>query len=293
MISYFNQIEFDGKVISCDNLRIEFVLNSRKDCISDVVNYFSNSFRVDIKGFPQDTRDFHYKYFFNISYTCACGIVVLTVAFVFNGTDFNNDQLKGYIDFNPNKIGDNLQFWQDYRFLKSNCEEFKIKRLDIALDIPTSRQNVVLMKDNRLYGIKAYSLDNRTEYLGLRSNIGFVKVYNKTLESKLNYALTRIETTCECSVDSFYKHFPKVFDLESNIQLSSEMLSLSDTDLAIVRLWIQAFSLGIDNGAMFFNSLGRNKKQKLKDFIVPESCLVIVPKTIVFELTNKVCALYL
>lgn len=215
----------------------------------------------------------------------ACG-------YIFNGANIHTDIYKGYLDFNPNKVGSCQQFWSDFNKIRSCCDSWSIARCDIALDIPVKREYVILEKDNRVYECKAYSLSNMTECLGLRSNIGRVKVYNKTLESKLDYDLTRIEVTCEMSSASFFAHFPKVWDITQGGQLTMDILELNNSDLAVLRLALECMRSHNDNGLMIFNSMARLKKQKLKKFLLPESCLVFATPKIVGELIADCSALY-
>lgn len=284
---YYNEIKLpDGKILSCDNVRIKFAVESRSR--DDFERYLNNFSRTDITSFPQDLREFRYKYLYNINY----GKTSMTVGYIFNGS-VASDVRFGYLDFNPNKIGCNEQFFADYRHIRACCPiVWEIQRIDVALDIPSKREFVYLVKDNRLYQLKAYSMSNKTEYLGLRSHVGFVKLYNKTEESKLDYDLTRLEITCEPTLDSFYTSFPKVYDLSGGHQFDAELLSLPDTDLAIVRMAIECMSSGRDPGLMIFNSLSLHKKHKLRKFILPESCLVSCDVSFVVRLLENVRILY-
>ena len=74
----------------------------------------------------------------------------------------------------------------------------------MAIDIPVARSRLRLVKDQRKYTLMKYSNENMTEYLGVRSSHGQVKLYNKALERGLESDLTRLEITvdyerCSCS----------------------------------------------------------------------------------------------
>lgn len=284
---YYNQVvQPNGYVLSCDNVRIKFAVES--NLRDEFERYFAKNSRVDITSYPQDLREFRYKYLWTINY----GETSMTVGYVFNGSEASDVRF-GYLDFNPNKIGSNEQFFDDYRHIRACCPVvWEIQRIDVALDIPSKREFVYLVKDNRLYQLKAYSMSNKTEYLGLRSHVGFVKLYNKTEESKLDYDLTRLEVTCEPTLDSFLLSFPKVYDISGGHQFDTELLSLPDTDLAIVRMAIECMSSGSDPGLMIFNSLSLHKKHKLRKFILPESCLVSSDVSSVVALLETVRILY-
>lgn len=284
---YYKEIRLpDNRVLSCDNVRVKFAVDNKYR--EQFERIFADNSRVDIRSYPQDLRDYKYKYLWVIDY----GKSSMTVGYVFNGSDAV-DRRYGYLDFNPNKIGSTDLFWADYEKIKACCPiVWEILRIDVALDIPAKRENVFLVKDNRFYSLDAYSLQNKTEYLGKRSKIGFVKVYNKSMESKLDYDLTRIEVTCEPTVDSYLKSFPCVYDLTDGAQIDNDLLTLNDTDLAIVRLCIEVMQLGGDPGMMIFNSMSLYKKQKLRNFILPKSCLVSVGVSYISRLQESVRFLY-
>ncbi|MFQ9701876.1 MAG: hypothetical protein ACLR0U_04885 [Enterocloster clostridioformis] len=91
-------------------------------------------------------------------------------------------------------------------------EAIKIKRWDLAVDVPYGRDCVQLIKDNRKYSQFYKSAQDFTEYLGCMSAPGRVKVYNKQIEAGLDYPLTRIEVTLD-SLDYIdcYRCWPNVY----------------------------------------------------------------------------------
>lgn len=279
MIQYYKPVyNSDGSVLSVDNVRIDFVVDY--DSARDFSLYLGTE--IQFKSFAQSTKDFQYKYMWNATYENGS---VLNVGYCFNGANPREDSYKGYADFNPNKTGESDLFWKDLQFIKSCCKLWTIKRVDIALDVPIARESVILVKDKRKYGLDAYSISNKTEYLGKRSNIGFVKVYNKQEESKLDYVLTRIEVTCEPFVDSYIEHFPVVYALR-DMQMDISSLALNDTDLAILRMELALLSCNGDPGLMIFNSISRRKKEKLKPFLLPESSRLVVLRASVDSLLS-------
>lgn len=110
-------------------------------------------------------------------------------------------------------------------------ETIKIKRWDLAVDVPYGRDCVQLIKDNRKYSQFYKSAQDFTEYLGCMSSPGRVKVYNKQIEAGLDYPLTRIEVTldsldyidcCRCWPNVYTR---KVIDLAESkvmVQLLAE-----------------------------------------------------------------------
>ena len=76
------------------------------------------------------------------------------------------------------------------------------------------------VKDQRKYTLMKYSNENMTEYLGVRSSHGQVKLYNKALERGLESDLTRLEITVDyerCSWGEFKRLFPVVLDNGSQL----------------------------------------------------------------------------
>lgn len=292
-IQYFHPLSTErGFTLSVDNVRINFEVDGHKK--AELEQFFADFRNTHIKSYPEDTRDFRYKYLFSFAYTDDFQKTqeTMTCGYMFNGADVRQDITKGFLDFNPNKVGDSPQFWKDFHFIRSCCDSWNVARCDVALDIPVKREYVILEKDNRVYECKAYSLQNMTECLGLRSQIGRVKVYNKTLESKLPYDLTRIEVTCEMSVESYLAHFPRVWDITQGGQLTMDILELNDTELGILRLCLENMRSHNDNGLMILNSMGRKIKQKLKKFLLPESCLVFSLRSEIRGLIDSAESLY-
>lgn len=90
----------------------------------------------------------------------------------------------------------------------------------MAIDIPVARSRLRLVKDQRKYTLMKYSNENMTEYLGVRSSHGQVKLYNKALERGLESDLTRLEITVDYerrSWGEFRRLFPVVLDNGSQL----------------------------------------------------------------------------
>lgn len=281
---YFHEQKLSkNAILSCDNIRTNFVL--RSDDAQDFLNHFFNHcFRPEIKTYPASFADMKYRYFAEISYEVFDidgnkDIAKCAIGYCFNGytktDDFGQEnEFKGYIDFNPNKLGSNERFLTDYAYIKQCSEVFKIPRCDIALDIRTARRYVAVRKDQRKYSLEKFSEDNLTEYLGVRNNPGRVKIYNKTLESKLDYDLTRIEVTTEPYALEYLQHFPKVLDFSIPIQRDINIANLTPTDLALLKSLDSLMSYDCQQALLIFDDLPYRKKQKLEPFFLPESLAV-------------------
>lgn len=82
-----------------------------------------------------------------------------------------------------------------FNLLVDCSKSYEVTEFDIAVDLPFSRDSVIVCKDKRKYACVVNSLNDCTEYLGSRHCAGFCKVYNKQIESGLEFACTRFEMT--------------------------------------------------------------------------------------------------
>lgn len=265
MINYFNPITENGYVYSVDRCRIDFVLS-----YADVQSFYNSLNKsMHVKTYPENHGMFKYRYLCTFEYETDS---VMTIGFWFNGASSNvrTDCYRGFLDFNPNKVANYTLFWQDYAFLRDCCKTFEIVRIDLAVDMPIKRECVLLEKDKRKYRLDMNSKIDKTEYLGSRSTVGFVKLYNKTIESNLDYDLTRLEITINPTVESYFKYLPGIFDISRNNQLDMSILSLNDTDRFIIKAEWQLLMNGLDAGLNDFKSLGRKKYEKLRGFLLPD-----------------------
>lgn len=218
MLYYYNPLIEDGIFYSCDSLRISFVFPD-VDTVEDFLTFLSH---LPGSTHYQSLKDFDYRYLYvfgikGLSFSIGCcmnGIKKETV-------------LQGFLDFNPNKILGNISYGNGfmgtiyspfdhtestYKDLRCQIkevllevienlwpcvEDIRIKRWDLAVDVPYGRDCVQLIKDNRKYSQFYKSAQDFTEYLGSMSSPGRVKVYNKQLEAELDYPLTRIEVTLD------------------------------------------------------------------------------------------------
>ena len=243
---------------SIDNIRVNFEL--KHDSLIDFQTYFSNINRIDIIQYPLCFSDFKYKCMFSINYEHG----VLRLGYCFNGVS-SDDKLKGFLDFNPNKCMDSNQCIDDLKYLRSLCCVFDLARWDLAIDIPLDRSNVHLVKDRRKYELHEHSYNDRTEYLGVRNTPGRVKVYNKTVESKLDYLLTRLEVTLG-TIDYVKKKndilrlLPEVLIIDTQQSLCID--NLNKTDKVLVQLINSS-----DYPLYYFKQLAQVKREKLKPYI--------------------------
>ncbi len=156
------------------------------------------------------------------------------------------------VEFNPAKVGKLIQFTEFYSFLIANCKYLEFKRFDVAMDIPVPYSHVHIFKDVRMMRTFEHSAENKTVYLGTRGAHGQVKLYNKQLESKLDYPLTRLEMTLKydnCSWMEFQRLFPKVYVYEKVPD------SFTGTDLVL--------ALAVSEHSEYMNLIPRRKREKI------------------------------
>lgn len=139
--------------------------------------------------------------------------------------------------------------------------------------MPFKRSGVCLLKDLRHYSkyvidIGANTLDNITEYLGSRNSNGFVKLYNKKIEQKLNYDLTRLEITLDSlNYSNFNKQFPEIYTYADNNFLTYN--TLNETDKVLLLLLRNDI-----NNNIYLKMLGRKKTLKLRNLLFDKQILV-------------------
>ncbi|MBE5944315.1 MAG: hypothetical protein E7258_05290 [Lachnospiraceae bacterium] len=265
-LTYYSPVSDGDITYSCDMLRIKFYINALKT--QSFLDWFS---RADLKyGFYYDyyrsTKIGSYKLLFACSYT---NYDVYGRESTFTLGFGLNEASRVYgancmIEFNPNK--------NDMKFMRKLLEYiamfvdmiegkvFHLMRYDLAVDIPVRRENVLLLKQGKreYHRIIGSSL---TEYVGKRNSNGFVKVYDKAVESSLDTDLTRIEITCD-SLDTY--PLPSVHILQD---IEDDFSDLNSTDIVLVNLIRR---LDYDEQQVQLKMLGRTKREKLQRFIFPK-----------------------
>lgn len=281
MLMYYMPF-FDGSnYFSVDNVRLDLEFLSPKQV---------ENFLVQIHALPgyqyyMSLKDFAYRHLFVFGvkgFSFSLGVD-------FNGSK-NTDVVKGFLDFNPNKIlgdvvfGDGFiksvhnpfcddgisykdlaetlsdLFKQVLTYLGMTTLHMHVKRWDLACDVPVTRSDVQLFKDRRKYAQFYMSSEDFTEYLGQIDSAGRVKVYNKRLESGLDYDLTRIEVTLDSFGYSDLLHwFPEVY--------KTDVIPL-DSDKIIVGLLREVPS---DRRDFYVRKISdRRTKQKYKGLLTAE-----------------------
>jgi hypothetical protein len=100
---------------------------------------------------------------------------------------------KGFIEFNPNKVAGDKRFHGLLKTLGTCVSKARLKRFDLAYDIPVSRYDCRLSKDRRMY--KSVISNGITEYLGVKNTPAYVKVYDKAAELHLDTDKVQLRET--------------------------------------------------------------------------------------------------
>lgn len=287
-MEYYNLTKINNNmVLSCDKLRLTFKVNQS---IFNQFNRFIEQLSFNNMKYTYQlytsTNIFSYRTMLNFKYLNS----VVILGLCFNGVT-NADFFNCFIEFNPNKSLVNSYATPIIDFIKSHCFDIALARYDMAIDIPIKRDFVYLRKDKRKYEKiyklcqSANNLGSCTEYLGQRDNNGFVKLYNKTIESKLSYDLTRLEVTLTSfDYENMLNELPNVFYLKNIDLIESQSLSLTD------RVFIMLLA-NSNNPLTYLNMLGRDKKEKYSKLLFEKIC-VSLTDNIYYSFISKIKSIY-
>lgn len=156
----------------------------------------------------------------------------ITIAVGLGLTDHTGkvNESKGFVEFNPQKCKD-----KGIAFIKKLLDKgakLETARFDLAIDFDIDRDTVRLIKDKRKYG--CIMDDSFTEYLGVRNSAGYVKVYDKKVQYKLDDPLTRVELTC-----------PDGWTPEQTIEKLPKVFCYSNCDFSNLKRSTKAFAVAV------------------------------------------------
>lgn len=192
-----------------------------------------------------------------------------TVKFFFGFRGYDSSGVNQWkIQFNPNKVLPCDGLVDLIRWIVSVSGDCRISSFDGAADFPCARSDVFMVKDKRKYQLIINSAEDKTEYLGCRGENGFVKLYNKRLESQLDYNLTRFElsvvfdsaNSSVLSVDALRNRVPAVYVLGRQLRFDDRPISGADSILL-------RFCLEHPDGLLMLNWKQKKKILGLLDVI--------------------------
>ena len=256
MLHYYYPIFLDDLVLSIDNVVLDTSISKPEICdLLDInISCIANGSKIEVRQWENyKPGTFHYQTSFRlddeVSFWLGRGL---------NGNGILLDRCR--LDWNPNKIADDPTFvnMRDFLIRNSRGTLCRIPRFDLAIDIPVNRSECFLVKDRRMYIERRHGVEF-TQYLGSKSStVGRVKLYNKTSEAGLDYALTRLELTLDPSLPYDRVNFPAVWRLNDQ-QIRKDGIKVTDTEKFILNSILQGYGT--------LNDLGRKTRRKIESLL--------------------------
>lgn len=277
-MKYWKSIKDEnGNIYSCDMIRINFTYWEDVD-EKKMQKYFNNINRADAEALPIMTAPLKYRYMYKIQHDTSN----MVVGFHFNAMQ-KDGKHKGYVEFNPNKCMDK-RCLDDLTFLQGLSKSFSVCRWDLAVDLPVKRNDCVLLKDARMYQLVMHSDEDKTEYLGQRSQVGYMKLYNKTIESSLDYDLTRLEITMgtlDNIEEQLNSYVPRLY-LKPRIE-DVDFGKMNDTTRLLI-----GFLRESDRKLEYLHQLNYRAREKIKPYILQEDTEFYCNTSYVKEIVSNI-----
>lgn len=214
--------------------------------------------RYDIKYHPS-FASFKYRHLWVVSSPLDNNISVTLGLDLENTSDSHS---KGFIEFNPNKVENSVCLHEFLEWIWTLTYRRDLIRYDLAIDIPYTRLMARLERNGRKGYQFVDSGNGITEYLGQRNKNGYIKLYDKTKESDLDYDLTRLEITLDKNAD-IRDVFPnvRISDLQKSLDTELDD-NLDSTDKVLISLLRD-----VQNPQYYLNSLGFRKRKKIEPYL--------------------------
>lgn len=254
-------------IYTVDKVWVKPIINETvREFFSDNITAL-NSYIMGLHISEEDTRSYHYRYSCYKDYYNDRGekYAQIEIKMLQNNTE-GDDCCR--IIFNPNKFCNSEECISDLNAILSLADAYYVEMMDIAIDIPTNKEKVHLVKDKRVKLDCSNTKWNQTEYLGKnRNTIGHVKLYDKQSECKLSNELTRLEITVgnpleKSWLNSVSKRLPKVIISAVENEGTSLSANLNDTEKVIVLALIDSPKM-----IELWKKLGYKMKKKIEPYI--------------------------
>lgn len=278
VIHYFVPITFNNMTYSVDGIVMDFII--RDPAIREKLAFFLENLPITHHADVVSWQSFKPGTFRSQNSVKLDNGASFWVGCALNGVSTHWAHHR--VEFNPNRVADSEVFRTVLRFIVENTREVyrSVRRFDLAVDIPIERGNCFLVKDRRLY-IERRHGQELTQYLGAKSStVGRVKLYNKQVESGLDYPLTRLELTIDPATPYDKVNFPEVYFLDT-LDLCTDEIKATDTEKFIVNALLQGF------GSL--NDLGRKTRAKVKALLQEHVHSAEVPYEIYEAILSQVC----
>lgn len=283
ILTYFEPYNSDNVIYSCDMIRLKFVFNPTFTSFPmDFIYHVSWNFGYKVNRFDS-TKQNSYRNMFVFSKKDDDTSSVIKLGFFMNRKD-SAGYHSNFIEYNPNKtnvavIAYLFRYFNAYSVRMTRKSIFELVRYDLAIDIPVDRQYVRLLKS----GKRSYTRieeKSLTEYLGKHNSNGFTKVYDKTIESDLDYEVTRIEVTC----DSLTPALPDIHLEQYQTSIDFDF-DLNQTDKVLVELLRRCDDT---DRAYWFRQLGRVKQNKIKQYVFSDADMFKYDKAAIMHVIEVV-----
>lgn len=278
IIHYFNPVYSDNLVLSIDNVVLDFY-NMRSAVIEQLAILIDNlmvQYGVEVIRWssykPGTFRE-------QASIRTSDG-TSFWIGIGLNGKKTAWDRCR--TEFNPNKIGGNPTFIRVLQYLcnRTFALQRKVARFDLAIDIPVAREQCFLIKDRRLY-IERRHGQEFTQYLGAKSSaVGRVKLYNKAIESDLDYPLTRLELTLDPAIPFEKVNWPSVYYMDTP-NILFDKVRVTETERFIV--------CAILNGFGSLHELGRKTQVKIRAILEKYIMSIDISLELYSAILSQVC----
>jgi len=168
------------------------------------------------------------------------------------------------LEYNPNKcVGSPILDYILSNFYINNPHA-EVRKMDVAIDIPTNILDLRLYKDRRDLTVIDKGSDNKTYYVGARGSEGHIKLYNKKRESDLDYELTRYELTI--TPKEYIDKIVGSYSLDPGLLISVTDVNNFQLDMDLKGQDKLNIIACIDNPSLL-SLLDKRKAKKIKDTI--------------------------
>jgi hypothetical protein len=184
----------------------------------------------------------------------------------------SKDNVDFVLEYNPNKVHDDelVKFILFNYFNRATCYNVKysprVCSVDIAVDINVNILNCLVFKQTKgrylFYSGSTGRADDFTIYIG--KGPGRVKIYNKALESGLNYDLTRYEVSLKLD-----KPLQSIRSVKVDVE-TKPILKIIDMQIGMDPE-LRATLSGLLQEPYLINQMSQYKRKKYREMI--DSCV--------------------
>lgn len=196
-----------------------------------------------------------------------------------NNPEGLNSKFNFTIEFNPNKCS----IKGFLKHILNLSTDWIIKSIDMAMDLKINILDLCGLDKGRKKDFRMFTQgqDNRTYYMGRTNNR--IKIYNKKIESNLDYDLTRVEITSKLDLNIKDLFFYKYDILLPDLYLNNYLYSFADYKDRTLLAVLYAVQSGFN-----INDLSRDYKKRIKSLLEGNykinldnnSCTVVLNKCI-------------